>query len=62
MAVLPNDGSAAAELPGTQSPATVLFDPSAAGPPFAHWHEPDQPLPSNRKASADDRPGIPNPA
>ena len=60
MALLPNDGSPATELPATQSPATVLFNPSAAGPPFSQWHEPEPQPVATRKAGPKGRTSSPS--
>jgi hypothetical protein len=52
-ALLSQDTASVAEFPTTPSPATILFDPAAAGPPFAQWREPAPQPPAKRK-------GIPN--
>lgn len=62
MAFTPKNSSSVTEFPATPSPANILFDRAAAGPPFALWYESEQPRAANRKADTEDRTGIPNPA
>jgi hypothetical protein len=54
-AVLSQDNASVAEVPPAPSPATILFDPAAAGPPFAQWREPAPQPPAKRKGVTNGR-------